>query len=96
MAAHLGDSAMHSIAKGAYSAGKVVAAICIAPSILANAGLLEGKKATAFSSEEENLKAKGAEWQDSDTAADGKIVTGNGPGAAKEFSEKIIGIMGSA
>jgi len=93
-AAYLEDETAQKLAKDAESAGKLVAAICIAPSILANAGLLQGKKATAFSSEEENLKAKGAVWQPSGVVADGKIITGSGPDVASEFGRRIISLLG--
>lgn len=68
--------------------GKVVAAICIAPSILANAGVLSGKKATSFPSERDNINAVGA-YTGNPVEVDGKIVTANGPQAAKEFGKKI-------
>ncbi|MEW6295194.1 MAG: DJ-1/PfpI family protein [Candidatus Diapherotrites archaeon] len=68
---------------------KIVAAICIAPSTLANAGLLKGKKATSFQSEAANLKEKGAIVTGEPVTVDGKIITANGPGAAREFGRKI-------
>jgi protease I len=89
------DEKAISLAKDAYSAGKVVAAICIAPSILANAGLLEGKKATAFSSEEDNLKAKGAEYTGKPVVTEGRIVTANGPAAARDFGKEISRLLAS-
>lgn len=79
----------HLIAKETANVGKVLAAICIAPSTLANAGVLKGKKVTAFASEEGNLKAKGAIWTGSAVEADGNIITANGPGSAKAFGEAI-------
>lgn len=88
-AVYLNDTSAHKLAKDAYNSGKVLGAICMASSILANAGLLEGKKATAFASEEENLKKKGAYWQDEDVVADGRIVTANGPAAAAKFGRKL-------
>lgn len=83
------DEKALGIAKEAFEKGKVVAAICIAPSILANAGILSGKKATAYSSEEENLKKNGAEYTGEAVTVDGNIITANGPAAAKEFGKKI-------
>lgn len=77
------------LARDAYAAGKVVAAICIAPSILANAGLLRGKKATAFLSQQNNLIAKGADFTDESVIVDGKIITADGPGSAREFGKTI-------
>ena len=46
------------IAREADKKGKVLSAICIAPMVLANAGVLTGKKATVWSGESENLKSK--------------------------------------
>ena len=88
-AAYFNDRDALNIAKEAAGKGKVLAAICIAPSILANAGVLRGKKATAFGSEAPNLRAKGASYTGQPVTVDGKIITGNGPGAAKEFGRKI-------
>lgn len=87
------DSEALSLAKNGYDQGKVVAAICIAPSILANAGILKGKTATVFPSEEENLKANGANYTEKPVEVDGLVVTANGPDAAKEFGEKIVGLV---
>ena len=50
----------HKIANNAYKENKIVAAICIAPVTLAEAGLLKGKKATVWSSEASALKKAGA------------------------------------
>ncbi|MBN2067894.1 MAG: DJ-1/PfpI family protein [Candidatus Diapherotrites archaeon] len=86
---YFNDSAAQQIAKDAAAQGKVQAAICIAPSILANAGILKGKKATAFSSEAENLRDKGAIYTGEAVTVDGKIITANGPQAAKQFGQKI-------
>jgi protease I len=77
------------IAKKAIENNKILGAICIAPSILANAGVLKDKKATAFRSEADNLKEKGASFTDEDITKDGNIITANGPGAAKEFAKSI-------
>lgn len=72
---------------------KVVAAICIAPSILANAGLLKGKQATSWPSEAANLENKGARYTGKPVTVDGRIITANGPRAAEEFGEKIAELL---
>jgi len=87
------DQIVLNLAKEAVSQGKVVGAICIAPSILANAGILKGKNATSFSSGAENLKAKGVNYTGQSVTADGKIVTANGPEAAEAFGQKILEIL---
>ncbi|MCD6225715.1 DJ-1/PfpI family protein [bacterium] len=83
-----------NLAQEAVDQGKVVAAICIAPSILANAGVLKGKRATAFSSEKENLKNQGAIWVDQPVVRDGKIITASGPTAARDFGWEIAAALG--
>lgn len=74
--------------------GKLVGAICIAPSVLAHAGLLEGKAATSFASQEDDLVMHGARWTGADVEVDGKIVTANGPAAARDFGETLADMLG--
>ena len=84
------DADAQGIAKKTLAANRVLGAICIAPSILANAGLLKGKKATVFSSQAENLLEKGACVMPDNVVRDGNIVTGNGPGAGDRFGELVV------
>ena len=79
----------HEIARSAIEKGKLVGAICIAPSTLANAGLLRGKKATSYPSEEGNLRLKGANYTGNPVEKDGNIITATGPSAAREFGRMI-------
>jgi len=79
----------HEIARSAIEKGKLVGAICIAPSTLANAGLLNGKKATSYPSEENNLISKGADYTGNPVEKDGNIITATGPSAAREFGRMI-------
>ncbi len=84
------DPTAHSIAWEASSSGKLLGAICIAPSTLANAGLLAGKKATCFPSEEANLKLRGADLTGADIEIDGKIITAEGPSSAERFGQALV------
>ncbi|OGJ49154.1 hypothetical protein A2335_02390 [Candidatus Peregrinibacteria bacterium RIFOXYB2_FULL_32_7] len=81
------------LAKEFYNAGKLTCAICAGPSVLANAGILSGKKATCFESEIENLKIKGANYTGNDVEIDGNIITANGPHSAIKFGEAITEIL---
>jgi protease I len=92
---YFNDSTALGIAKEAYSQNKVVAAICIAPSILANAGILEGKRATAFPSEASNLEANGARYTGEAVTIDGRIITAKGPEAAIQFGNAIAKALAS-
>jgi protease I len=87
---YFNDERILNLAKNFSQQGKLVAAICIAPSILANAQLLEGKRATAFSSEKGNLESKGAVYTGEEITLDGSVITAKGPEAASEFARAII------
>ncbi len=87
------DSTAHKIAKEAVSEGKILAAICLAPRTLAEAGVLKGKKATVWVSEAKVLEAKGAIYTGKSVEIDGKIVTGSGPQAAEEFGKSILNLL---
>ncbi len=93
-AAYFNDSQALSIAKKAAESGKVIAAICIAPVILANAGLLKGKKATVSAGEEDSLRAKGAIYTGEALTVDGSIITACGPKASKDFGKAIAHALG--
>ena len=87
------DARALRLAAEAVAAGKVVGAICIAPGILARAGLLKGRKATCFSSEEATLKKAGATCTGRDVEVDGRLVTATGPAAAKRFGEAVAKLL---
>ena len=92
------DVQAHLTAQEAINRGKVLAAICIAPTILAYAGVLEGKKATVWNQDgkqAEILTKNGVEFVDQAVVVDGKIVTANGPPAAEEFGKKVLGLLGN-
>lgn len=61
-----------------------VGAICAAPSVLGEMGLLENKKATCFPGFENEMK--GAVLTGESVAEDGIFITGKGAGAASEFA----------
>lgn len=84
----------HALAKAFFEHGKLTSAICIAPATLANAGLLKGKKATAFPSSLPILKAKGAVLSGDNAVVDGNIVTAVGPEAAKKFGQDLVKVLG--
>lgn len=88
------DPVAHAVAQDAVAQGKVLAAICIAPTTLAKAGVLKGKRATVFSSEAEELKACGANYTGASLERDGLIITADGPQAAAKFAEEIAKALG--
>jgi len=87
------DQDVLQLAKDFRSRGKILGAICVGPSILANAGVLISKTVTAFPTEEENLRDKGADYTGMPVEVDGNIVTAKDPTAAKEFGEKLAYLL---
>lgn len=87
------DSSAHQLARRFYNQGKVVGAICIAPVILANAGILKGKRATVFPDGKTDLEINGAIYTGNSVEVDGNIITGSGPEAAVDFGNQIIQML---
>jgi len=87
---YFNDSRALSIASEAFKKGKITCAICIAPVTLANAGVLKGKQATVWNGDLiDKIEGKGAKYVGKPVVVDGKIITANGPAAAREFGRTI-------
>lgn len=83
------------IARETAAAGKPLGAICIAPTILAKAGVLDGIEATVWDSGGQQaaiIEEAGATYTGNPVTKDGKIVTGNGPEAAQEFGRAFAAL----
>lgn len=74
---------------------KPVGAICLAPVVLARAGILKGIKATYYESPVSfrEMKAGGAVLVSQPVVSDKRIVTANGPAAAKAFADTYIKML---
>ncbi|MDR1753686.1 MAG: DJ-1/PfpI family protein [Eubacterium sp.] len=68
-----------------------IAAICAAPSILGEMGILSGKRAVCFPGYEKNLK--GAIITNNFVEQDGNIITAKGAGVSLDFSLKLVEIL---
>jgi protease I len=90
MAKLTGEASFVDLARDFFEAGKLTTAICIAPVILANAGILVGKKATAHVSGQSDLEEGEAEYTGDSVTVTDSIITANGPTAAADFAKKII------
>lgn len=71
--------------------GRYVGAICAAPSILGNMGLLKGKRAACYPTVEDQLQ--GAVLVTSPVVQDGNIITSRGMGTAVDFGLKLVEVM---
>ena len=72
-------------------ANKLVAAICAAPTVLSNAGLLKGKRATSFPAVREQLEL--GEYLEVPVVMDGNVVTSRGAGTAMAFALKLVALL---
>jgi len=70
------------------AAGKMVCAVCAAPTILGHRGLLKGKRAICYPGFEEQLE--GAEIVCAPAVRDGNIITGRGMGCSLPFALEIL------
>jgi 4-methyl-5(b-hydroxyethyl)-thiazole monophosphate biosynthesis len=82
------DENVEKITKKAFADGKIVAAICAAPSVLGSLGMLEGKRATCYPGFEEKLT--GAVIAEKKPVRDGNIITAPGAGAAMDFALLLV------
>ena len=86
------DDLLLQLAKYFHESRKIVAAICLAPVVLAHAGILKGKKATCYESpvSVREMKSGGAVLVNKPVVVDGRIITANGPSASQEFADAIL------
>ena len=82
------NETVNAVIKKFAAEGKMVAAICAAPSVLGAAGILEGRHATCHPGFEEKLI--GAECLEDAVVIDGHIITSRGMGTAVDFGLAII------
>ena len=84
------NESLHKIIEKFFGAKKIVAAICSSPIILANAGILQNKKATCFSEDKMELINAGIDYQDRSIVIDGNVVTADNVHSALQFVEAVI------
>jgi 4-methyl-5(b-hydroxyethyl)-thiazole monophosphate biosynthesis len=84
---------VQAILKQHAGANRLVGAICAAPRALAAAGLLDGKKATAYPGALDGEQTEGIALSDEAVVIDGNIVTSRGPGTAMDFALTLIQIL---
>ncbi|MDI6885824.1 MAG: DJ-1/PfpI family protein [archaeon] len=85
------DQRVLDAVKTAFEVGKIVAAICAAPSVLAKVGILKGKRATIYPGMGTALT--GAKHINERVVMDGKLVTSQGPGTALEFAITLVELL---
>ena len=87
------DSRIQTLIKKMARSEKFVAAICAAPKVLASAGLLDGKRATAYPGTLEKLNLSNTTITTDVIIKDNNIITSRGPGTAMDFALSLIGTL---
>ena len=96
---NLDNEESYRIIRATVGLNKPLGVICIAPVILAKAGVLKNKKATVWSSPTDKnpieiLRSNGADYQNQTVVVDGNIITANGPQASEEFGMALLKLGG--
>jgi len=73
------------------AAGKLVAAICAGPIVLAKAKIIEGKKVTSYPGFEKDLSD--SIYLETAVVRDGNLITSRGPGKAVDFALEIVTVL---
>ena len=84
-------SGVRRVVKEFAEEGKYVAAICAAPTVLADLGLLKGKRITCYPAMEKEIQ--GAVITRAPVTVDGNIITSRGMGTAIDFALELIQIL---
>lgn len=84
------DPRVRDLLRNMADSGRFTAAICAAPKVLGNAGLLEGKRATSFPGFLDKMSLPGVSYLEETVVQDGKVITSRGPGTAMDFALHLI------
>lgn len=82
------DPRIHALLRRLAEGGGYTAAICAAPKVLANAGLLEGRSATSYPGFLDGFAQ--VRVLDAPVVTDGRVITSRGPGTAMDFALHLI------
>lgn len=84
------NEAMVSFVKNTFESGHPTAAICHAGWMLAEAGIVNGKRVTSWPSIRTDLVNAGADWVDEEVVEDGNMITSRKPDDLEAFSKTIL------
>ena len=75
--------------------GKIVSAICAAPSVLAKAGILKGKHVTSYPLNDINTIFEMAHYELDEVVIDGQLITSRGAGTVFPFAYALAHALGA-
>ncbi|WP_300584535.1 type 1 glutamine amidotransferase domain-containing protein [Marivita sp.] len=84
------DEDVLKLVRAFHDQGKTIAAVCHAPWVLVEAGILKGRDATSYHSIKTDVINAGATWKDEAVVVDQGIITSRQPEDLKAFVSKIV------
>jgi 4-methyl-5(b-hydroxyethyl)-thiazole monophosphate biosynthesis len=87
------DPRIHALLRRHAGEGRLTAAICAAPKVLANAGLLDDRKATAYPGTLTAEAYPRVRVLEAPVVVDGAVATSRGPGTAMDFALTLIELL---
>lgn len=87
------DERIRALLQTMAAEGRYTAAICAAPMALADVGVLEGRRATAFPGVLDPASVPGLRYEEAAVVRDGHVITSRGPGTAMDFALELIEIL---
>jgi protease I len=85
-----GDENVVSFVRDFFEAGKPVAAICHAPWVLVEAGVVRGRRLTSWPTLQTDIRNAGGDWVDEQVVVDNGLVTSRKPDDIPAFNDKMI------
>jgi protease I len=85
-----GDENMVAFVREFFEQGKPVAAICHAPWVLIEAGVVNGRTLTSWPTVATDLRNAGANWVDKEVVVDSGLVTSRMPDDIPAFNKKMV------
>jgi protease I len=91
-----GDENAVAFVRDFHEAGKPIAAICHAPWVLVESGIVRGRRVTSWPTLETDIRNAGGEWVDEEVVVDDNVVTSRKPDDIPAFNEKMLEMFAGA
>lgn len=87
------DTRIHQLITRLDQTDKAIAAICAAPKVLIDNGVVAGKHITAYPGALAQTNTSAVNVTETAVQVDGRIITGRGPGTAMDFALQLVEIL---
>src|SRR4051794_1197272 len=91
-----GDENAVGFVRDFHETGKPIAAICHAPWVLVESGVVRGRRLTSWPTLETDIRNAGGEWVDEEVVVDDNVVTSRKPDDIPAFNEKMLELFAAS